>query len=314
MKEMLKNALIKLPILNKFFGKIDSLKDKIIRLQIENEQLNTWVPPGHYYSPIPSIQEVKLNEKEIFSNITKEVPGVDLNEAEQLALFHKFKQYYKELPFEPHKKEGLRYFFENPAYSYSDAIFLYCMIRYAKPKKIVEVGSGYSSCLTLDTNELFFNNQISCSFIEPYPELLYSLIKYSDRDIIEVIAKKLQDVEIDKFSTLSAGDLLFIDSTHVSKVNSDVNYVFSKILPHIKPGVYIHFHDIFYPFEYPKEWIYEGRAWNECYMLKAFLQYNERFKIVFFNTFLEKYYEDMFLAEMPLCMRNLGGSIWIKKI
>ena len=131
------------------------------------------------------------------------------------------------------------------------------------------MGSGYSSCVILDTNELFFNNNISCIFIEPYPQLQESLLKENDKDKIEIIPKRLQDVEVSKFSSLSSGDILFVDSTHVSKVDSDVNYIFFEILPSLTNGVYIHFHDIFYPFEYPKEWIYEGRAWNENYILRA---------------------------------------------
>jgi hypothetical protein len=237
-----------------------------------------------------------------------------LNEKGQINLFNKFKEYYKEQPFGEQKKENLRYFFENPSYSYSDAICLYCMIRHSQPKTIIEIGSGYSSCVILDTNELFFNNAISCTFIDPYPELLQSLIKDSDKDRIGIIPKKLQDVDINKFSDLTAGDILFIDSTHVSKIDSDVNQILFTILPHIKSEVYIHFHDIFYPFEYPREWIYEGRAWNEAYLLRTFLQYNSVFKIQFFNTFLEYFYKDEFLNEMPLCMKNRGGSIWIKKL
>ena len=305
--KLLKKLAYRLPYIRKLFLERDQLK-------VELEKLKMWVPPGHFHSPIPSIDEVKFNEKEIFNSIPREIPGIDLNEQEQINLFTKFKQYYKEQPFKAHKKENLRYFFENPSYSYSDAIFLYCMVRHAQPKKIIEVGSGYSSCVILDTNELFFNNAISCTFIDPYPELLHSLIKDSDKDRIEIIPKKLQDVEINKFSELSAGDILFIDSTHVSKINSDVNCIFFKILPYINSGVYIHFHDVFYPFEYPKKWIYEGIAWNEDYILRAFLQYNNAFKIIFFNTFLEHFYEDRFINEIPLCMKNKGGSIWIKKI
>ena len=279
------------------------------QLKVEKNQFKTFVPPGHFYSPIPSIEEIKLKEDEIYTNIPLSIPGIELNIGEQIDLFQKFKEYYKELPFESHKKDNLRYFFENPSYSYSDAIFLYCMIRHTCPKKIIEVGSGHSSCVILDTNELFFDNSISCSFIEPYPQLLLSLIKESDKNNVEIIEKNLQDVDLNKFSELSSGDILFIDSTHVSKINSDVNYVFFKILPHINNGVYIHFHDVFYPFEYPKEWIYEGRAWNEAYLLRAFLQYNNTFKIQFFNTYLEYFYTDKFLSDMPLCMKNPGGSI-----
>ncbi|MBM4145209.1 MAG: class I SAM-dependent methyltransferase, partial [Nitrospira sp.] len=202
----------------------------------------------------------------------------------------------------------------NPAYLYSDAIILYCMIRHTQPKKIIEVGSGYSSCVMLDTNDIFFKSTISCTFIDPYPDLLLSLIHDTDKDNIEIIPQKLQDVPINTFSDLSDNDILFIDSTHMVKTGSDVNFIFFEILPHLKKGVYIHFHDIFYPFEYPKEWVYEGRAWNEAYFMRAFLQYNNEFKIQFFNTFLEHFFRGKFMNEMPLCLKNLGGSIWIRKV
>jgi hypothetical protein len=187
------------------------------------------------------------------------------------------------------------------------------MLRYAKPKRIIEIGSGYSSCVILDTNELFFNNSIQCTFIEPVPELLLSLIKENDRKRINLLPERLQDIEISEFSSLSEGDILFIDSSHVSKINSDVNYIFFQILPNISNGIYIHFHDIFYPFEYPKEWIYEGRAWTESYLLRAFLQYNNSFDIVYFSSFLQHFYKDYLKKEIPLCLKNEGGSIWIRK-
>jgi len=107
---------------------------------------------------------------------------------------------------------------------------------------------------------------------------------------------------------------LFIDSTHVAKFNSDVNYVFHKILPALASGVYIHFHDVFYPFEYPREWLLKGWAWNEQYMLRAFLEYNNDFKIVLFNTYLENKYEQDLKNRFPLLYKNTGGSIWVKKL
>lgn len=308
MKKFIKN--IKSKLSRQVSGQLDIDEDDTKKDRLK---LNMSVPPGHYYSPIPCIEDVKLKEDEIFNNVPSEIPGVDLNVKRQLYLLDQFVEYYKELPFDADKKDNLRYFFENPSYSYSDAIFLYCIIRYTRPKRIIEVGSGYSSCVTLDTNELFFDNSISCSFIEPYPQLFLSLIKAADKSRNEIIEEKLQDIDLSKFSELSAGDILFIDSTHVSKINSDVNYVFSKILPNINKGVYIHFHDIFYPFEYPKEWIFAGMAWNETYLLRSFLQYNDSFKIQFFNTYLEHFHRDEFVNNMPLCLKNPGGSIWIKK-
>ena len=313
-KQVVKNVLKRLPFFKEIVKERRQHREEITRLTSELKIYRTWVPPGHFYSPIPSIDEVRSKEDRIFSNSSKEISGVDLNETEQLALLGQFASYYKDLPFTREKEGNLRYYFENPNYSYSDAIIYYCMLRHAQPKRIIEIGSGYSSCVALDTNEKFFNNGIDCTFIEPYPQLLRSLIKEEDRQRIRIIESDLQSVDQSEFSQLTAGDILFIDSTHVSKIDSDVNYIIFKILPSINPGVLIHFHDIFFPFEYPSEWIYEGRAWNENYMLRAFLEYNQQFKIIFFNTFLEYFYTEHFQRLMPLCLKNLGGSIWLKKL
>lgn len=280
-----------------------------------------WEPPGHFYSPIPSIEEIRRDAEKVFSTSCRQLGGIDLNENGQLAILGELQKYYAEQPFTEHKQAGLRYYFENPAFSYCDAVILYCILRYTRPARVIEVGSGYSSCALLDTNEFFFGNSIACTFIEPYPQLLTSLLKDGDDSRITVVAKNLQDVELSVFSELSAGDVLFVDSSHVSKTNSDVNYVFFEILPRLSRGVYVHFHDIFYPFEYPREWVYQGRAWNEAYTLRAFLQYNETFTIQVFNSFLEQFYRDRIAGEMPLCARyakqsmiqTSAQSIWLKK-
>ena len=285
-------------------------------LYSQEEQIDKelFVPPGHFYSPIPSLEYVKENKKKVFSCIPEEVPGVDLRKTEQLSLLHTLKQYYSELPFPVKKKDNLRYFFDNPAYSYSDAIFLYSMIRYAKPKRIIEVGSGYSSCVTLDTNELFFDNSIDITFIEPFPELLLSLINDDDQKQTHLVLSNLQDVDIEVFKKLKSNDILFIDSSHVVKFQSDVNYIFSDILPVLGEGVYIHFHDIFYPFEYKKEWILENRAWNEIYFLRTFLQYNYAFQIEIHNRYLAHFHSQYLEENMPLCLEKLGASIWLRKV
>jgi predicted O-methyltransferase YrrM len=299
--------------------KIWSMRDRLRRngiLRPESTAFEKGVqfaPPGHFYSPIPDLRQVREKENIIFGHIPRTIPGIELNEQEQLSLLGEFKTYYDELPFKSYKSDGLRYFFENPSYSYSDAICLYFMLRHAKPNRIIEIGSGFSSCVMLDTNDLFFNGSIKITCIEPFPDLLLSLIRPADRDRITLLTQKVQDVELSAFEALGQNDILFIDSTHVSKIDSDVNRILFEVLPHLNSGVYIHFHDVFYPFEYPKEWIYEGRAWTELYMLRSFLQFNTAFKIIFFNTFLEHFYQSAFARDMPLCMRNKGGSIWIRK-
>ena len=108
--------------------------------------------------------------------------------------------------------------------------------------------------------------------------------------------------------------MLFVDSTHVSKVGSDVNGILFEILPSLSKGVLVHCHDIFWPFEYPKEWIREGRAWNEAYVLRAFLQFKDTFEILFFADYLHKYERSWMKTNMPPYPRNTGGNIWIRRI
>lgn len=274
---------------------------------------NTWVPPGHFYSPIPGEADIAVMERKAAGKVPDIIPGIDLNLGGQKGLLKEFERYYLELPFPEKKDPEFRYYYENPNYLYSDAIFLYCMIRHFRPANIIEVGSGYSSCCILDTVERFFTDAISCTFLEPYPELLFSLIRPEDKQRIDICPHRLQEADLEIFDSLGENDLLVIDSTHVLKTGSDVDRIFGEILPRLQPGVLIHFHDIFYPFEYPIEWVRKGRAWNEVYALRAFLQYNEQFRIVLFNTYLEQLMPDYFAEKMPLCLKNTGGSIWLRK-
>jgi predicted O-methyltransferase YrrM len=270
--------------------------------------------PGHYYSPIPLMEDIKKHNFNI--SLPKNLSGIDLNDNEQLELLNSFEPFYRELPFTDEKADGLRYYYKNRFYTYSDAIFLYCMIRHLKPKKIIEVGSGFSSSLILDVNEKFMRNSTNCIFIEPNPERLESLLRNNDKENVLIHKARLQEIPLETFKELNKNDILFIDSTHVTKFNSDVNYIFHEILPILANGVYIHFHDVFYPFEYPQEWLLSGRAWSEQYMLRAFLEYNKSFKIVLFNTYLQNIHEAKIKNRFPLIYKEglvVTGSIWIKR-
>ena len=289
------------------FGKL------LKKLLHDSQEKGSWVPPGHFYSPFPNLGELKRRENKIWGEPSDELKGISLDQEKQLLLIREFQKYYGAMPFKDHRQPGLRYYFANEFYSYADAIFLYSMINHLKPSRIVEVGSGFSSCVTLDTNERFFNNSIDCVFIEPYPERLLSVLNEEDKKKINLVPSGLQGVDLEVFTSLQANDILFIDSTHVSKAGSDVNHILFEILPSLNNGVYIHFHDIFYPFEYPKKWVYEGRAWNENYILRAFLLYNQAFQIVLFSHYLYLFHRDELKKSLPLCLKNPGGNIWITK-
>ncbi len=302
MKSIIKSVLKKLP----FVGKI--YHDHVILSE------NACYKPGHFYSPIVDVKEIKKREDVIWSyRNALSIPGIELNLDEQLKLVEKFYQYYQDIPFKDLKSENLRFYFDNTYYSYTDASVLYFMIRHFQPKRIVEVGSGYSSAVMLDTNELFFDNNINLTFVEPYSDRLKGLLKFGDNKFVNLLEAKVQTVDLNVFMQLEAGDILFIDSSHVSKTDSDLNHLLFVVLPILKPGVLIHFHDIFYPFEYPASWVLGGRNWNEDYLLRSFLMYNSNFKIEFFADYLHHHYGSCF-DKMPILYKNTGGCMWLRKM
>lgn len=295
----------------------NALSTLITKLPVIGEYVtlkkNCCYPVGHYYSTIISVDDVKKREFEIWDKAVIEgINGIDLQTENQIKLVNSFNKYYDEMPFSSEKQTKSRYYFENGFYSYTDGIVLYSMIRHFRPKRIIEIGSGFSSAVMLDTNDFFFNKQIELTFIEPYPERLLSLINNSDIKNTTIIKSDVQKIALNNFAKLKAGDILFVDSTHVVKTGSDVNYILFEILPSLQSGVLIHFHDVFYPFEYPKEWVFTGRNWNEDYFLKSFLMYNNNFEIKLFSEYLHRLHPHAF-KNMPLTYKNFGANLWIEK-
>src|SRR6266540_2091523 len=165
---------------------------------MENHQPPQYVPPGHYCSPIPSIEDIER----ALTAAPASYSGIDLREDQQLDLLEKLSRYYAEIPFPAEKNERFRFAFHNPSYSWGDAIILFCMIRELKPRRILEIGSGHTSALILDTNERYFGGGIDCTFVEPYPELLISLLRPNEGHEPRLISRKLQDVDLTLFDTL----------------------------------------------------------------------------------------------------------------
>ncbi len=292
-----------------------TLRQRVAELEAELARWRTWRPPGHYFSPFADPADVAAHADTLFRRDVPELPAVDLNLTRQQELMETFQRggFYAEQPFAPEKQPGLRYFFDNDQFSYSDGLFLYLMLRHIEPRRIVEVGSGYSSCLMLDVNERHFDRRMELTFIEPFTERLLSNLRPGDRESIRLVARPVQEVALEEFTRLEAGDILFIDSTHVSRIGSDVNHLLFEVLPRLQPGVWVHFHDIVWPFEYPREWVDEQRAWTEAYLLRAFLMFNDAFRIQLCNTYLETFHEAWFREHMPLCLRDPGGSLWLRR-
>lgn len=281
------------------------------RLWLDNRE---FVPPGHFFSAVPSLAD----RQRFLAAPPDPLPilDVDLRHEAQIALLQELRPYVEGCPFpiEPH--QDFRYYFNNPAYSFGDGLMLHSMIRHFKPKRIIEIGCGHSSTVIMDTNDHFFDGQIDIRFIDPYPQLLHKLMRPDDPDRYVIKEQGVQEVDLATYDDLQENDILFIDSTHVSKLGSDVNRELFDILPRLNPGVLIHFHDIGWPFEYPAEWIAEGRAWNENYLIRAFLAYNSTFEIVLFTAYLHNHPETAAWLdkEMPLTRKNPGGKLWIRKV
>lgn len=273
--------------------------------------------PGHYYSTVPNHEDIDIAIKWASTN---DIQGIDLNQENQINLLKRLVEFYGTLDYSEHQESKNRYHYLNNYFQHSDAVLLQTLVLYKRPKKIIEIGSGFSSALMLDIKDKYFKSDLELIFVEPYPEeRLDKLLRESDMidKSVKIVKSKVQDVHIEYFSSLSENDILFIDSSHVSKAGSDLNFLLFKILPVLKSGVLIHFHDVFFPFEYPENFLKRGFYWNENYLLQSFLMYNKAFEILFFNDFITKInlpIIDYFKTTYPLMFKMQTGSLWLKKI
>ncbi|MBL8852196.1 MAG: class I SAM-dependent methyltransferase [Planctomycetaceae bacterium] len=284
------------------------------RLQSELDRWKRWqgFPPGHFYSPIPDLDDVGNRQQVVFDRTRRDIPGIDLRWERQIALLRELAQFYGELPFASEPTPGCRYHYNNQTFCQGDAIALYSMLRKLRPQRVVEVGSGFSSAVMLDTAERFLP-ETRFSFIEPYPERLQSLMKPDDAAKVRLFSTGVVDVDRGVFDELQSGDILFIDSSHVAKAGSDVGYLVFEIIPRLRPGVYVHFHDIFYPFEYPAEWVLRGWSWNEAYLVRSFLQFNPVFEIEFWGSALAQHHHALLAELLPRALENTGASLWLRR-
>lgn len=291
-------------IVNSFEGtcKVLPLKmaDYIIRLSYLNCEeygFNDIENIGSYMSPYPDA-----------TNYIVDVPiyDIDFNMEKQAEVFKYLVNLYKEID-KVNMKVERRFYEDNTKYGEIDALVLHGILLLVNPKRIIEIGSGFSTAVMLDTNEYCMDNRVKLEFIEPYPQRLNSLLRKEDNVNLQEIF--LQDVDMATFDKLEAGDILFVDSSHMAKMGSDVNKIFFNILPRLKSGVYVHFHDIFKDFEYPKEWIELGRVWNECYLLRTFLMNNNAYEIIFFCDMWNEQFE-----KTKLFGKFVGGAnLWLRK-
>jgi len=272
-----------------------------------------------YYSPLPSLDRLKKNYERWYR--PSALAGIEYDlEAMKEELQSLLSRYYDEFSAFP-AFEQLRKKF-GPGFTKLDALTLYMLIRQLKPTRYIEVGSGLSTyyCSLAAEKNASEGRPLQMTCIEPHPyEKLYTLSG------IQVIPKEVQDVELSSFQQLEAGDVLFIDSTHVLNIDGDVPYLYLEVLPSLKVGVTIHIHDVPFPYNIPyppRLWLF-GQTWpmywNEAMVLQAFLCFNKQFEITM-SLPLIRHFDEPFLKQVVPNYEtveqnpNTFSSIWLKRI
>ncbi|MFC5437830.1 class I SAM-dependent methyltransferase [Rhodanobacter umsongensis] len=271
-------------------------------------------PNGHFYSPIVDADEVAKDASRIWSP-TRNLRGIDLNHSEHERLLRDvFPSMVGafDYPTSGPDDDALDHFYDfNGQFERQDPRVAFCMLQMIRPRRIVEVGSGYSTLLMMDVNRRFLGGSAAITCLEPFPRPF--LRRAHAAGSIALIEERAQAVDESIFATLREGDVLFIDSSHVAKTGSDVNRLILEILPVLAPGVYVHFHDIFLPLDYPQRWVVElGFSWNEQYMLQAFLAFNPHYSIVYGSAIARECHAETlagFLKGEPAH----GGSLWLRR-
>lgn len=272
------------------------------------EQEGIHITPVHFYVPIP---DTRILGEELFQ-IDSNLPGIAMNDESQLDLLKKqFPRFQEEYNRIPHDATGdpSAYHFNNEFFGGIDACVLYCMVRHFKPNLIVEVGSGFSTLLSAQAGLKNGNTKIIS--IEPYPS---DVLRNGFPGLTQLMTNKVQDTDLQLFERLGPSDILFIDSSHIVQIGSDVNFLFLEVLPRLNPGVIVHIHDIYLPAAGRRDWVMDGiRFWNEQYLLQAFLILNKDFEVLFANHYLAGKYSDDLKTMFPQSPYWDGGSFWIRR-
>jgi len=276
--------------------------------------LPSYVPRGHFYSPLPdTAAELNAISGSTAALLESSFPGLDLNVGAQHDMLRQILNLVPEFDWPDEPQSDRRFNLNQGYFKWADSLSLFGMMRLHRPRHVIEVGSGFSSALMLDTNDRFLEEKTHFTFIEPYPDRLDLILRETDRATARIITKPVQDVTPTLFDELQKNDFLFIDSSHVAKFGSDVNYLCFEILPKLRPGVIVHVHDIYWPFEYPLQSIRDGIAWNEAYVVRAFLCFNANFEIVFWVPYAAEKWRDLIASRMPHYLENTGASLWLRR-
>jgi predicted O-methyltransferase YrrM len=274
---------------------VAELVRRATELPFETWQEHGWhLTPNHFYSPIPDTRALadELWQRE------SELPGIDMRDDAQLTLLHgivdRLGAELDALPRQQQEADGGGYFVDNNAFESVDAELYYSMIRTHRPDRVLEIGAGWSTLLAVQALRANRSEAPDTTghllAVEPYPYDFVRAALDEASDVAELRDTPLQDLPLDVFESLGQNDILFIDSSHVLRIGSDVQYAFMEVLPRLRPGVLVHVHDIFLPGEYPKDWLLgsEHRFWNEQYLLQAYLSHNSRREVIWGSSWMHR--------------------------
>jgi predicted O-methyltransferase YrrM len=275
-------------------------------------------PPGHYYSPLPDTRQLGAEPRRyrVWPSQPRETPGIDWRDEEQVALCREFaKQPRLNLADEP-TDDPTEYFASNDQYPPFDAWLLEAFLRHLRPSRMIEIGSGFSTLVSARVNRELLDGKMHLTCIEPYPR---PFLVEGVPGVSQLRIEEVQDTPFEVFEQLGENDVLFIDTSHVAKTGSDVVWLYQEVVPRLRPGVVVHIHDVFAPGEYPEPWVLDGWAWNELYVVRAFLAFNAAFRIELGAQYMLQRHEDGVLEAFPgmtdeRYRKNGGGSLWIRRI
>ncbi len=278
-----------------------------VRRKLHDRQIN--ITPANFYSNIPMISDIENSFEYRTPNL--DVYNSELFDKETLCDFiDTISVYANEFspPLDGDKENPEEFFWKNPAFSFSDAMAYYCVLRHFKPNHVVEIGSGFS---TLIANQALRKNGIGkITLIEPYPkEFLKSL-----ETVDTIIESFVQDIPIAEIIELvENSDVWFIDSTHTVKVGSDCLYIYLKIMPEISKDIIVHTHDVFLPFAAPIQFALDKHIyWTEQYLLYAYMLDNPKIEILFGSSYMEKLVPEAMKKLMSNKYPGGGSSIWYR--
>jgi hypothetical protein len=268
-------------------------------------------------NPVPDVND--LAKRTDFWERESAMAGIDMNLERQLALWAEVATFRDECNFPSHPQQPHEYCVgPSPSFGLLSATLLHGLIRHFRPARMLEIGSGNSTFVAARAARMNEpdGHPLELVVIDPFPEP-NAVRGYPG--LSRVLPHRVQDVDQSHFQRLQSNDFLFIDSSHVVATGNDVVFLFLEILPRLAPGVIVHVHDIFFPFDYPRQWVIENRwYWNEQYLLQAFLSGNRSFEVLLGENYLKSKALQALEEAVPGITRpeanGDSNSFWMRKI